>query len=150
MAGRRFGGWVLSVRAWSLDRQGPFLGGLPHGSQPGRVPPTPPGEHGRPLNSVEESVIVFWKVDLSACPGTGLHNCFPRRSGGKPPAITGQAAAFRCLSLLFRGGKCARFDQVSSVWGKSLSRAAPFMYFSGSPWGGERRWPSIFCSKWHL
>lgn len=81
---------------------------------------------------------------------TELPNCFPRRLPGKPPGITGWATAVAVSFTCVRGGECARFDQVSSVYGKSLSRAAPFYVLFRQPWGGERRWPSIICSKWHL
>lgn len=53
----------------------------------------------------------------------------------KPPGGLGtDAAQLFGVSLLFQGGKRLCFDQVSSVYGKSLSGEAPFMYFSGSLW----------------
>lgn len=65
----------------------------------------------------------------------------------KPPGGLGtDAAQLFGVSLLFQGGKRLCFDQVSSVYGKSLSGEAPFMYFSGSLWvrGGRGRERYLF------
>lgn len=74
-------------------------------------------------------------MHLRARPGTELPNCFPRRLPGKPPGITGWATAVAVSFTCVRGGECARFDQVSSVYGKSLSGAAPFYVLFRQPVG---------------
>ena len=70
-----------------------------------------------------------------AGPGSEPHNCFPRGLGGQPPGIAGRAAAIGGPSLAMRGGERWRFDQVSSVRGQCLSRAAPSSVLFRQPVG---------------
>lgn len=90
------------------------------------------------------------KVYFEACWGTELRNYFPRRRRMKPPGIPGYGHSFLVsFHFCFREAN-AHALIMCQVYMVNLSPEKPsFMYFSGSLWGGEWRWPSISCSKWH-